>query len=173
ANGKLSADSTLVDPRVCESGQTAAAMTDDGPVVAYRDRAPEEVRCISTRRLTAKGWTSPKTLHADGWKIAACPVNGPQLDASGKNVVAAWFTAAGGRPRVNVAFSSDSGATFGAPVTVDDGQPAGHVDVAFVDDGSAIVTWVERTGDTGRVEARRVRADRTRGNAAIVAEVTS
>ncbi|HKO01559.1 MAG TPA: sialidase family protein [Thermoanaerobaculia bacterium] len=173
ANGKLSADSTLVDPRVCDCCQTAAAMTDDGPVVAYRDRSPEEVRDISIVRLTAKGWTSPKTLHADGWKIAACPVNGPQLDASGKNVVAAWFTAAGGRPRVNVAFSSDSGATFGAPVTVDDGQPAGHVDVAFVDDGSAIVTWVERTGDTGRVEARRVRADRTRGNAAIVAEVTS
>src|SRR5207237_5413299 len=65
ANGKLSADSTLVDPRVCDCCQTAAAMTDDGPVVAYRDRSPEEVRDISIVRLTAKGWTSPKTLHAD------------------------------------------------------------------------------------------------------------
>ncbi|MEA2572305.1 MAG: hypothetical protein QOI24_4306 [Acidobacteriota bacterium] len=172
AAGKLSAAVTL-DPRVCDCCQTAAAMTDDGPVVAYRDRSADEVRDIQVVRLTLEGWTQPKTLHADGWKIAACPVNGPQLDANGKNVVAAWFTDAGNHARVNVAFSRDSGANFGAPTVVDDGKPLGHVDVALLDDGSAIVTWLEQSGDKTRIEARRIGNDGTRGNATIVAETTS
>jgi hypothetical protein len=172
ANGKLSAAVTL-DSRVCDCCQTAVAMTDDGPVVAYRDRSADEVRDISVVRLTAAGWTQPKTLHADGWKIAACPVNGPQLDGKGKNVVAAWFTEAGGHARVSVAFSRDSGATFGAPVVVDDGKPLGHVDVVLLDDGSAIVTWLEQTRDAARIEARRIAGDGTRGNATIIADMAS
>jgi hypothetical protein len=172
ADGKLSAVVTL-DPRICDCCQTAAAMSDDGPVVAYRDRSPDEVRDISVIRLTPDGWTQPKTLHADGWKIAACPVNGPQLDAKGKQVVAAWFTDAGNHPRVSVAFSRDSGASFGAPVVVDDGKPIGHVDVGLLDDGSAIVTWLEQSGEKVRIEARRVESDGTRGNATIVAEAST
>jgi hypothetical protein len=172
AHGKLSPDAA-VDPRVCDCCQTAAAITDDGPVVAYRDRSDDEVRDISIVRLTANGWTEPKTLHADGWKIAACPVNGPQLDASGKTVIAAWFTAAGNRPRVKAAFSSDAGATFGTPIVIDEGEPAGHVDVAMLADGSAIVTWVQRAGEGARVEARLVRADGTRGDAITIAETAS
>lgn len=172
ADGKLS-EPVVVDPRICDCCQTAVAMTDDGPIAAYRDRSADEIRDISIVRLTPNGWTAPKTLHADNWKIAACPVNGPQLDAKGKNVVAAWFTLGGGRPHVNVAFSSDSGATFGQPVVVDEGDPAGHVDVALVDDGAAIVTWVERAGDSTRIEARRVRADRTSGKPLVIAELKS
>jgi hypothetical protein len=96
-------------------------------------------------------------VHRDGWRIDACPVNGPAVSASGRRVAVAWFTAANDSARVKVAFSDDAGATFGAPVRVDDGNPAGRVDVELLADGSALVTWIERTGaDDAAVRARRV-----------------
>jgi hypothetical protein len=59
---------------------------------------------------------------------------------------------------VKVAFSSDAGATFSAPVTVDQGSPAGRVASVLLPDGSALVSWLERTGgDTASVLVRRVR----------------
>lgn len=152
---ELRTPAALLDPRVCDCCQTAAAMTTDGPVVAYRDRSAGEVRDISVVRRTPQGWTAPKTLHADGWKIAGCPVNGPQLDARGRRVVAAWFTAAGNEPRVNVSFSKDAGATFSAPLRVDAGRTSGRVDVAWINDKSAVVTFV----DSGDLYARRIALD--------------
>ena len=152
-------DGRVLDPRVCDCCQTAIAMTDDGPIAAYRDRSPEEVRDISIVRRTASGWTAPKTLHADGWQIRGCPVNGPQLDADGKRVVAAWFTAVKNEPRVYVAFSDDAGATFGKPVRVDGGSTVGRADVVLLDDGAAAVTWVA----SSRLHARRVDRNGTLG----------
>jgi hypothetical protein len=36
---------------------------------------------------------------------------------------------------------------------VDDGDPAGRVDVVLLEDGAAIVSWIERTGG-GRADVR-------------------
>ena len=36
-----------LDPKVCDCCQTAAAVTDDGPVVVYRNRSDQELRDIS------------------------------------------------------------------------------------------------------------------------------
>jgi hypothetical protein len=156
---QLRTPDALLDPRVCDCCQTAAAMTSAGAVVAYRDRSDKEIRDISIVRQTAKGWTEPKTLHADGWQIQGCPVNGPQLDARGKRVVAAWFTAAQNEPRVQVAFSEDAGATFSAPLRVTPAGTAGRVDVAWLDDRRAVVTYLVE----GALYARRVSRDGTMG----------
>ena len=156
---QLRTPDALLDARVCDCCQTAAAMTSAGAVVAYRDRSANEIRDISVVRRTAKGWTQPKTLHADGWQIQGCPVNGPQLDARGKRVVAAWFTAARNEPRVQVAFSEDAGATFSAPLRVTPGPTAGRVDVAWIDDRNAVVTYLA----DGALHARRVSRDGTMG----------
>lgn len=146
-----------VDDRICDCCQTSAARTARGPVVVYRDRTADEIRDISIVRQVDGQWTAPATVHADGWKIAACPVNGPAVAARGERVAVAWFTAPGDTARVNVAFSGNSGATFGAPVRVDGGTPAGRVDIALLPDGDALVSWIERTGgDTAAVRARRV-----------------
>jgi len=150
------ANDVAIDKRVCDCCQTAMAMTSDGPIVAYRDRSADELRDIAIVRRTKSGWTSPKLIHADGWKIAGCPVNGPQLDASGKRVAIAWFTAANDEPRVYAAFSSDTGATFSAPLRVDANKASGHVDVVLLSDASAVVTWVEVRGDKSIAFARRV-----------------
>ncbi|MBM4194582.1 MAG: exo-alpha-sialidase [Gemmatimonadetes bacterium] len=161
---------TELDGRACDCCQTTAAMTANGPIVAYRDRTPNEIRDISvTRRVNGK-WTTPVPVYNDNWEINACPVNGPFVDAKDRRVVLAWFTAAKDTPRVKVAFSSDAGATFSAPITVDEGAPAGRVAAQLLDDGSAVVSWIERTrGDTASVRARRVREKEGAGPAMTIA----
>lgn len=159
ADGRLGREVRL-DERACDCCQTAVAMTADGPIVAYRDRSPDEIRDIYVVRRVADRWSAPALVHNDGWKIAACPVNGPAIAAAERQVALAWFTSANDSARVKVAFSSDAGATFGAPVRIDEGQPAGRVDVALLRDGSALVSWIERIGgDTAAVRVRRVTSD--------------
>jgi hypothetical protein len=158
ANGKPSEEAVL-DSRVCECCQTSAAMTSEGPIVAYRDRSDKEVRDISIVRLLKGRWTKPSTLHSDGWEIQGCPVNGPSVSADGRRVAIAWFTGAKDVPRVKVIFSTDAGQTFGQPVSVDEGRPAGRVDVEVLGDGSALVTWLENTATGGEIKIRRVRPD--------------
>lgn len=156
AKGARGAEVQL-DERTCDCCQNSAAMTATGPIVAYRDRSPDEIRDIYVTRRVADKWTPGVPVHSDNWKIAACPVNGPAIAASGNRVAVAWFTAASDSPRVKVAFSDDAGAKFGAPVQIDGGNPAGRVDVALLKDGTALVTWIERTGgDTAEVRMRRI-----------------
>jgi hypothetical protein len=148
---------TRIDERTCDCCQNAAALSSSGPIVAYRDRSAQEIRDIYVTRRVNGTWTRGVPVHDDNWKIAACPVNGPAMSAAGGRVAIAWFTAPGDSARVNVAFSDDGGATFGQPVRVDEGSPAGRVDVALLADGAALVTWVERVGgENAAVRARRV-----------------
>ena len=169
ASGKRGAEVTL-DARACDCCQTAAAMTTNGPIVAYRDRSPNEIRDIYLVRRVKGKWTQPKAVHDDRWNIAACPVNGPNISASGNRVALAWFTAANDSPRVKLAFSNDAGATFRPPMRLDDGAPAGRVDTELLPDGGALVTWIERTaGDTARVLLKRVHRDGKFGPSVTVA----
>lgn len=145
-----------LDLRVCECCPTAVAVTADGPIAAYRDRSPGEIRDIYVSRFVANKWTTPVPVHADNWKIAACPVNGPALSADGKHVAIAWFTAKNDEPHAFVAFSSDSGASFGPPIRLDDVGALGRVDVQLVGDGSALATWIEFAEGKAQFKARRV-----------------
>lgn len=145
ADGTLSSE-TVLDLRTCSCCQTSAAMAgDDTLLVAYRDRTEEEVRDISVVRRVDGVWSDPGSVHADGWEISGCPINGPAIGASGTDAVVAWFTAPMGAPAVKVAFSRDTGASFDPPFRIDSGEAAGRVDAQFLPDGSAVVTWVEWT----------------------------
>ncbi len=156
ANGTRRAEVQL-DDRTCDCCQNAVAVTSAGPIIAYRNRSAEEIRDIYVTRRVGGTWKPGVAAHADNWKIAACPVNGPSLDARGQRVALSWFTAANDSARVNVAFSTDAGATFGAPVRIDGGSPTGRVDVKLMPNGAALVTWVERMGgEVAAVRARRV-----------------
>jgi hypothetical protein len=146
-----------VDLRSCECCQVAATVTPSGPVVAYRDRTEDEIRDIAIVRQVGGQWSQPAIVHADGWKIAACPVNGPALASRGDTVAIAWFTGAQDTARVHVAFSVDAGRTFSAPVRVDGGTPAGRVGITFDATGDAIVSWLERVPpEAAEVRVRRV-----------------
>ncbi len=98
-----------VDLRVCECCPTTAAMTSDGPIAAFRNRTEDEIRDVYVSRLDHGRWTEPTPVHADNWKIAACPVNGPMLSARGRNVVLSWFTVKDDVGHAYAAFSSDAG----------------------------------------------------------------
>lgn len=164
-------DDAALDMRVCECCQTSAAMTADGPVVVYRDRseAEKEIRDISIVRLKGNEWSAPRPVFQDGWRLNGCPVNGPAVAAAGRRVAVAWFTGADKTSRVKLAFSNDAGETFGQPAAVDDGNPAGRVDVLLLDDGSAMVCWLEKLPEGGAVRVRRVRPDGKLDDAVTVA----
>lgn len=153
--GGISAAASL-DQRTCDCCQTDAAVTTNGPVVVYRDRSPGEIRDIAIVRWINGAWSEPAAVYPDNWHIAACPVNGPAIDAADELVVVAWFTAADDVPRVKVAFSDDAGATFDAPVQADDGDPAGRVGVQLLPDGSALLQWLERDQEDAEVRVRRI-----------------
>ena len=151
---------TLLDGRVCDCCQTDAVVTPSGPIVVYRDRSGEEIRDIYVTRLIDGTWTEATAVHDDDWEIGGCPVNGPSATMAGDQLVVAWFTGAGEVPHVKVAFSRDDGASFGPPSIIDDGSPAGRVDLVGLADGDVLVTWLERTGGEGaEVRMRRVRPD--------------
>jgi hypothetical protein len=164
---------TLLDGRICDCCQTDAALTSRGPLVVYRDRSPDEIRDIAVTRLVDGAWTEGVPVHRDGWEIGGCPVNGPAVAARGERVVVAWFTGAGDLPRVHAAFSGDAGASFSEPVRIDGGNPSGRVDVELLPDGSALVAWVERTGEGGaEVRVRSAREGEPAGTPTTVARAS-
>ncbi|MBW3535271.1 MAG: hypothetical protein KY453_08670 [Gemmatimonadetes bacterium] len=96
------------------------------------------------------------------------------MAARGRDVAVAWFAAPGEAAQVKAAFSTDAGATFGPPVRLDAGAPGGRVDIALLDDGTAVVTWLERVsteggGATGEIRARLVAPDGSAGEPRVLA----
>jgi hypothetical protein len=153
------------DNKVCDCCQTSAAITSNGPVVVYRDRSDTEIRDISIVRFVNGQWTEPKTIFADNWKIEGCPVNGPRIAASGNNLAIAWFSSPDKNARVNVAFSSDGGATFSTPVKVNDDKTIGRVDIEWLNEKTAMVSWMEGSV----IKATKVNSDGTKDSSFVVA----
>ena len=150
---------TQIDSRTCECCKTSMTATPDGLVAVYRDRSDKEIRDISIVRQANGRWSAPESLSKDGWEIDGCPINGPAISSNGKNVAVAWFTAPNDKPEVDLLMSADSGKTFGKKIRIDEGNPAGRVDVATLASGDAIVSWIERTGRGVQVHLRRVGAN--------------
>jgi hypothetical protein len=132
----------VVDAKTCDCCEVAIAATSHGPLLVYRDRSDQEIRDIAAVRYDGKAWGKPVPVHADGWKMAGCPVNGPAVAAAGDAALVAWYTEAGGKPSVRIARSEDAGDTFGAPVTLDEGeQVQGRVALAL-DATQAWILWI-------------------------------
>lgn len=154
--GKTGTEEVL-DARVCDCCQTDAALTADGPIVAFRDRSDKEVRDISVVRKTVAGWSAPTPVHQDNWEIPGCPVNGPAVAAAGRRVAVAWFTAAApAGPRVLLAFSEDGGQRFGEPILIDGEKPLGRIDLQLDAQRNAIVSWLAFQEKGAAVRLRRV-----------------
>ena len=163
----------LVDDRVCECCPTTAAVTSEGVIVAYRNRSADEVRDIHVSRLENGKWTESVAVHADNWKIAACPVNGPVLATSGKKVAIAWFTIQNEKGQAYAAFSQDAGRSFSAPVRLDDAESLGRVDIELLPDGSALAAYIDASGEKPQLRLRRVVADGRRSEPVSVAAIES
>jgi len=132
-----------LDAAACDCCQTSIAMTNNGPIVVYRDRSENEVRDIYTIRNINGVWEEPSPLHNDGWIINGCPVNGPKVAVNSKNLAIAWFTVVNDNPLVNVSFSKNNGDSFGTPFKLNDHDAIGRVDVAFLNNEQVIVSYME------------------------------
>lgn len=161
-----------VDVDVCSCCTTAMASSSDGLFLAFRDRRDGEFRDISFARLEKDRWTASELVHRDGWHIRGCPTNGPALASGEAGPGVAWFTAAGGESRVLAAFWNTGEQRFDAPIRVDDGSPRGWAGVAKLEDGTAAVSWVERS-EAGAFElrVRRVARKGSTGTSHTVAPV--
>ena len=152
-DGTMSGPDTEIDARTCDCCQTGLALAGSVAVAVFRDRGEDGTRDISIVRLEDGRWSAPVPVARDGWRIDACPVNGPAVDARGDTVVVAWFTGAGGA-RVRLAWSADAGRSFAAPIDVDHGRVAGRVDVVLLRDGRAVVTWLRGNDRAAALLAR-------------------
>ena len=155
-----------LDSRICDCCQTTIAVTNNGPVVVYRDRSDEEIRDMSIVRFVNGEWTQPKNLFPDNWKIAGCPVNGPRADAIGNSLAVAWFSMKDKNAEVKVIFSTDGGATFQQPIRIDEGKAIGRVDVVMLNKKTAVVSWMEGSA----IKAISVHADGTKDQPVTIAE---
>ena len=132
-----------LDASTCDCCQTSIAITNDGPIVVYRDRSEKEVRDIYSVKSINGTWEKPNAVHDDGWIIKGCPVNGPKVAVNSKNLAVAWFTVYNDHPLVNVSFSKNNGNSFGTPIKINDHDAIGRVDVAFLNDKEVIVSYME------------------------------
>jgi len=150
---------TVIDERVCDCCPTDLRDMDDGSLLAlYRDRSEGEIRDIALAQYDGTRWEAGRVIHADGWKIAGCPVNGPRLDVQGERVALAWFTTdARDSAHVRVAFSDDAGETIGEPIEIAGAQPLGRVDVALLPNGDAWVSWMEGFSTLAKLHLRCVK----------------
>lgn len=162
-----------LDSRVCDCCPTTAALTDDGPIVAFRNRSDDEVRDIYVARYEQGTWTQPRPVYDDRWRIEACPVNGPMLSARGRQVAIAWFTIKADQGHAFVAFSDDAGRTFGTPIRVDERAAIGRVDVELLTDGSAVASWLEFADQQTTFKLRRVERSGATPPAVTVAALAS
>jgi hypothetical protein len=164
----------IVDELVCDCCQPDRAMTSSGPVVAYRDRTPDEIRDIVVRRHVDGAWTDAVAAGVDGWHIEGCPVNGPAIAAVGERVAVAWFTAAGGSPRVRFARSTDGAASFEPALELDGAGSFGQVGLVLRDDGVANVTWWRAAAGGGmNLVLRTVALDGALGEPRVLAHSAS
>lgn len=132
----------VIDSNTCTCCWPSVAVASSGPVVVWRGRTDAEVRDNRVSYYQDDKWSVPAALGAEGWNIEGCPVNGPAIAARGMQVVAAWFSAEGDRPRVRVSFSKDGGKTFRKPIEVDDVAPLGRASLVWQDDRTAVISWM-------------------------------
>lgn len=180
--GEAVEPSQVLDERVCDCCSTAAARTDRGPLLAYRDRSDEEIRDVSVatldERAAGASWRASRPVYRDGWRIAGCPVNGPAVAARGRTAVVAWYTAPTGLPGVRAAFSRDGGLRFDPAIEIDRGvaapavagrstserttvgvRPLGHVSAVLEPDGQALIAWTRTAPGGAEILVRRVAPD--------------
>ena len=154
-DGEISGDQEI-DELTCDCCQTDVAMTPSGPIAVYRDRTTEEIRDIYLSRYVDGAWQPPEAFSEDGWEIAACPVNGPEIAVHGDYVAVAWFTAAGTVPRVKVRISKNGGRSFGEEIELARVSTLGHVQIDWIGDNAFAVSWLESRGELKDVRVRSV-----------------
>ena len=131
-------------------------MTEDGPIVIYRNRTEDEVRDIYYSRLINNTWTEPKPIYDDHWIIAGCPVNGPAIASKDNWAAVVWYTLNNNTPEVKLSFSRNNGEVFEAPIVLNSGSALGRVDIEMLDDYAALVTWMNTEEGNTTIQMQKI-----------------
>ena len=151
---KLDAGETCVCCRI-----DVAAGPRDTVAVAWRKVFPGSVRdmVVGLSHDGARSFTPAGLVHADRWKINACPHRGGSVAMDGRGrVYLAWYTeTADGQPRMLFAGSGD-GVRFSAPARLNTaaGYIPDQVRLAADPAGRVVIVWEEATAVRRRVMLR-------------------
>ncbi len=166
---------TELDSLTCDCCQTTMVQTEDGVVVAYRDREPKnltsEIRDIKILYNTGGDWIESENTPVDNWNLQACPVNGPVLSANNNKLALAWFTAADNKPKVQVAFSNDNGQQFQDAIVVDESNNLGRVAVDWINADTIFISWIGMKDNNTALLYRIVTVDGTVGEIQTATEI--
>jgi hypothetical protein len=159
-----------VATHVCFCCKTAVAASGEHVYAAWRHIFPGGVRDIAIARSDDNGATfgDPTRVSNDGWKIDACPDDGPAMVADGHGRLhLAWPTMVqSAAPRKAIFYSSladDGRFTPRLRLDAGDGDPA-HPQIASDEHGSSAIVWDEIVEGARRIALRRI----TNGEAAAV-----
>jgi hypothetical protein len=161
-------DEWELDDRVCDCCHTSISVSENGPVIVFRDRSETEIRDLGIIRWLGDKWSETNPVYMDLWQIAACPVNGPRVASLENNVAVAWYTAAKDSPEVKVALSKNGGESFDLTTRIDLGKTIGRVDINWVNKDVAMVSWMEE----GKIMTRAVNIDGKLGQPILIAETS-
>jgi hypothetical protein len=136
-----------------------AAGPHEAVAVAWRKVFPDNIRdmVLAVSRDGGRSFASPQLVHADRWRIAACPHRGGSvgLDAAGR-LYLAWYTeGAQDQPRLLFSASAD-GRRFATPQRLDESNASipDHVRLAVDAAGRAAIVWEDATAVRRRVLLR-------------------
>ena len=151
----LPAGETCVCCRVSVSagpGEAAAVM--------WRKVFPGDVRdmVLSASTDGGRSFAPASLVHADNWKITACPHRGGSVatDARGRRY-ALWYTERRERPEILLAVAAD-GRRFDAPRVVHTaaGSVPDHPRLAVNAEGRGVIVWEDATAVRRRILARTI-----------------
>lgn len=160
-----------LDAKTCDCCQTSAAISQNGPIVVYRDRSDNEIRDIYISRFVDGDWTLPKAIFNDNWEIKGCPVNGPKVSTFKNKMAIAWFTSPDNTPQVKVAFSNNNGKVFEQPLVIDDVNPIGRVDLEFIDEDNVLVSWITLVETGAQLRVAKININRGKWSEHVVAPI--
>jgi hypothetical protein len=159
----------VAEPIRLDTGETCVCCRVDvstapgrGVSVLWRKVFPDNVRdmVLAVSRDGGQSFAAPALVHADGWKITACPHRGGSIaaDASGR-LYAVWYTeATEGRPDILFATSTDA-RRFSPPrrLHTATGSIPDQARLAVDPAGRAVVVWEDSTAVRRRILVRTTR----------------
>ena len=155
---RLDTDETCVCCRVGVAAAKPALVT-----VIWRKVFPGDVRDMVLARSRDGGRTvdAPVRVHADNWRISACPHRGGSVAFDGRGRVhALWYTeGTRNQPDVLYAIAAD-GQRFAAPqrVHVSTTSIPDHARLAVTPAGHGVIVWEDSTAVRRRVLSRETTA---------------
>jgi hypothetical protein len=147
----------------------------ESAAVMWRKVFPGDLRdmVLSTSDDGGRSFALAALVHADRWKITACPHRGGTVatDSRGRRY-ALWYTERAERPEVLLAVAPD-GRRFGAPRVVHTaaGSVPDHARLAVNADGRGVIVWEDSTAVRRRILLRSVgEGGRTLGSVRVLSQ---